>query len=86
MAEYAAERIVDDPNLELVRTPELSVVMFRRIGWSAADYERWSEQLLADGIGFVLPSKWKGETILRFAVLHPSTSESMIDEILATLR
>ena len=27
------------PHLELVREPELSIVLFRRIGWSAADYD-----------------------------------------------
>ena len=39
----------------------------------------------ADGIGFVLPSRWEGETILRFAILHPDTTEAIIDEILVTL-
>jgi glutamate/tyrosine decarboxylase-like PLP-dependent enzyme len=86
VARYAADRIASEPHLELVLEPDLSVVMFRRAGWSDADYHRWSEELLADGTGFVLPSKWLGETILRFAILHPGTTEGIIDEILETLR
>ena len=82
---YAAARIDADPELELVREPDLSVVMFRRRGWTDEQYHAWSTQLLADGIGFVLPSRWEGDTILRFAILHPDTSEAIIDEILASL-
>ena len=44
----AAERIRALPHLELVREPELSVVLFRRTGWSAADYDAWSARLLED--------------------------------------
>ena len=85
VATHAAERIVSTPYLELVREPDLSVVMFRRRGWDERRYTRWSEQLLADGIGFVLPSRWDGEPILRLAIVHPGTSEAIIDEILGTL-
>ena len=85
VARYAAERIDADPALELVRPPDLSVVMFKRRGWDDAAYHRWSDELLEHGTGFVLPSKWEGETILRFAILNPDTSEAIIDEILATL-
>jgi aromatic-L-amino-acid decarboxylase len=85
LARWSAERIGQLPHLELVREPELSVVMFRRLGWSAEDYDRWSERLLEAQIGFVLPSRWHGEPILRFAFLHPGTSPDVVDEILATL-
>lgn len=81
----AAATIEATPHLELVRPPELSVVMFRRLGWSAEDYDRWSSELLAGQIGFVTPSKWEGETIARFAFLHPDTSDEIVAEILATM-
>ena len=84
-ARWAAARIDRTPHLELVREPDLSIVMFRRVGWDITDYREWSDRLLADGIGFVLPSTWDGETILRLAILNPATDEAMIDEILATL-
>ena len=68
-----------------MRRPELSVVLFRRIGWDRADYERWSAQLLHDQIGFVVPTTWEGEPSGRLALLHPDTTVGIIEEILATM-
>jgi glutamate/tyrosine decarboxylase-like PLP-dependent enzyme len=85
LAQWTAGRIGELPYLELVRHPELSVVMFRRSGWTAEQYDRWSERLLADQIGFVLPSRWHSEPILRFAFLHPGTTTEIVEEILTTL-
>jgi glutamate/tyrosine decarboxylase-like PLP-dependent enzyme len=85
MAKKAAARIASVAHLELIREPELSIVLFRRLGWQPADYDRWSAQLLADQIGFVTPSTWEGETVARFAFLHPDTTIEMVDEILATM-
>ncbi len=82
----AAQRIEAAPHLELIRAPELSVVLFRRPGWTSVQYERWSTSLLDDQIAFVTPSKWQGETVARFAFLHPDTTLELIDEILETMR
>jgi len=60
-------------------------VLFRRAGWSAEQYNVWSEKLLADQIGFVTPSKWEGETIARLAFLHPDTTMEIVEEILDTM-
>ncbi len=81
----AAERIDSSPHVELVRKPGLSIVLFRRPGWDKADYETWSARLLADQVGFVTPTAWEGETVARFAFLHPDTTVEMIDEILASM-
>ena len=83
-ARAAADRIRALDHLELVREPVLSVVLFRRLGWSAADYDAWSARLLEEQIAFVTPSSWKGETVARFAFLHPETTVEIVDEILAT--
>jgi aromatic-L-amino-acid decarboxylase len=85
MAKVAATRISGTPYLELIRDPVLSIVLFRRRGWSPSDYDRWSEKLLTDQIGFVTPTLWEGETVARFAFLHPDTTVEMVDEILATM-
>jgi aromatic-L-amino-acid decarboxylase len=85
LARQAAALITAHPLLELVRQPELSVVMFRRLGWQAGDYRSWSDQLLADQVGFVTPSGWDGETIARFAFLNPETTVEIVAEILATM-
>jgi aromatic-L-amino-acid decarboxylase len=85
VARAAASEIAVRPELGLVREPELSVVLYRRHGWSGDDYHRWSRQLLADQIGFVTPTKWEGETVARFAFLHPDTTIEMVREILDTM-
>lgn len=85
LARWTSERISVLDHLELVRPPELSIVLLRRTGWDRADYERWSAQLLDAQIGFVLPTTWHGEPVLRLAFLHPATTEEMVEEILASL-
>jgi glutamate/tyrosine decarboxylase-like PLP-dependent enzyme len=85
IAQHAAELVKAHPNLELIHEPALSIVAFTRKGWSSADYERWSDKLLADQIGFVVPSAHKGEPILRFAIVNPWTTQRDIADILATL-
>lgn len=82
VTDAAAEEIRRRPHLELVLEPELSVLVFRRVGWSADDYTRWSEQLLADQIGFVVPTSHRGETVLRLCVTNPRTT---IDDVRAVL-
>ena len=85
VAKDAAEQVRKHPNLKLLIEPTLSIVAFERVGWLAADYEKWSDKLLADQIGFVTPSSHRGKPILRFAIVNPWTKESDISEILATL-
>ena len=85
LARESARLIAADPNLELIRDPELGVVLFRRRGWSAEDYDNWSKRLLAGQIAFVTPTSWEGETVARFAFLHPGTSAATVQEILATM-
>jgi glutamate/tyrosine decarboxylase-like PLP-dependent enzyme len=85
MAQQTAAVVEQSSHLELLRHPELSIVVFRRRGWSAAEYDAWSMKLLADQIGFVTPTKWEGETVARLAFLHPDTTIEMVTEILATM-
>ena len=85
VAKNAADQVRAHPHLKLLMDPILSIVAFERVGWKSEDYENWSDKLLADQIGFVTPSAYKGRSILRFAIVNPWTSESDISEILATL-
>ena len=85
VARAAAQMVREHPNLELVMEPELSIVAFTRTGWAAADYQKWSDKLLADQIGFIPPSSDKGQAILRFAIVNPWTKISDIKMILDTL-
>jgi aromatic-L-amino-acid/L-tryptophan decarboxylase len=85
VTQASADLIEATPHVELVRRPDLSVVLFRRTGWDWAAYERWSAQLLADQVGFVVPTTWEGESVGRLALLHPDTTIDIIEEILATM-
>jgi glutamate/tyrosine decarboxylase-like PLP-dependent enzyme len=85
IARAAAEQVRSHPNLELLCEPNLSIVAFTRKGWTLAEYQAWSDKLLADQIGFVTPSSHKGQPILRFAIINPWTQVSDIEAILATL-
>ena len=85
IAQVAAEKIRQHPRLELLRDPELSVVAFTRTGWQKSDYKKWSDDLLADQIGFIPASSHQGQPILRFAIVNPWTKVSDIEQILATL-
>jgi glutamate/tyrosine decarboxylase-like PLP-dependent enzyme len=82
LARQTAEEIRLRPHLELIREPDLSVVLFRRLGWSAADYAKWADALHAEEIAFVPPSAWEGEVVGRFAFLHPHTSMDLVRQIL----
>jgi glutamate/tyrosine decarboxylase-like PLP-dependent enzyme len=82
VAKYAAAKVSEHPNLELVCEPELSIVAFTRKGWSTSDYQKWSDDLLAEQVGFIPPSSHNGQPILRFAIVNPWTKFSDIDLIL----
>lgn len=81
LARRAAEILESIPGVSLVMQPELSVVLFRREGWGMAEWSAWADALLADGVAFVAPSRWRGETVGRLVFLHPATPPSVIDEI-----
>ena len=66
-----AEEIRRRPGLELVLEPELSVVLFRRAGWGADEYETWWRRALAEQVGFVQPSSWEGEKVCRLCFVKP---------------
>ena len=85
IAKKAVELIKAHPNLELLMEPELSIVAFTRKGWNKEDYQRWSDKLLEDQIGFVTPSSHEGQPILRFAIVNPWTNVDDLEKILDTL-
>ncbi|WP_326656657.1 pyridoxal phosphate-dependent decarboxylase family protein [Streptomyces sp. NBC_00385] len=85
LATETAELIRATDGLELLRDPELSVVLLRRTGWRPEDYDTWSRQLLERQIAFVVPTVWEGETVTRFAFLHPGLTMDTVRDILATM-
>ncbi|MEX0985816.1 MAG: pyridoxal-dependent decarboxylase [Actinomycetota bacterium] len=81
----SAEEIRRHPQLELVMEPDLSVVLFRRIGWRDEDYEAWWKRLLDAQIAFVQPTSWQGEKLARLCFLNPRTTIEHVRSILGTM-
>ena len=71
--------------LKLVRDPQLSVVVFERVGWELAQYEAWSEKLLSDQFAFVVPSSHQGKPNTRFAIVNPLTKYEDLVSILDSM-
>jgi glutamate/tyrosine decarboxylase-like PLP-dependent enzyme len=86
LAKQTAAEITTRDYLELIREPDLGIVLFRRRGWSPAQYTQWADQLLHDQVAFIPPSAWEGETVARFAFLHPHTPMDLVREILDRMR
>jgi L-2,4-diaminobutyrate decarboxylase len=80
-----AELVERSEVLELVLEPELSIIMFRRVGWSPGDYQAWSDGLLERGLAFVVPTAWAGETVLRFCFVNPMTTLDDVQVIIDSL-
>ncbi len=85
VAREIAEVIRATEALELVREPELSVVVFAKHGWHLADYEAWSSRLLERGEAFVVPSSHNGHPNARFAIVNPQTTVQLLVEILNSM-
>ncbi|WP_020143395.1 pyridoxal-dependent decarboxylase [Terracoccus sp. 273MFTsu3.1] len=82
---FAADEIGRRDYLEAVREPDLSVVVFRRLGWEAEDYQAWTDRLLAQEFAFVVPTTFRGETLTRFAIVNPHTTKEDVNAILDTM-
>ena len=89
LAKTAGELIGSHPDLELVREPSLSCVLFRRKGWKPLDYKNWTYKNHRDGFALVTPTKWKSgneiETVARFCFINPDTTVADIEAILETM-
>jgi aromatic-L-amino-acid/L-tryptophan decarboxylase len=85
-ARETADLIRSMDHLELIREPQLGIVLFRRLGWEHDDYDAWARTLHDDEVAFIPPSKWDGETVGRFAFLHPDTTLELVHEVLARTR
>jgi len=85
VARAGADEIRRRPYVELIVEPQLSVLMFRRVGWGAEDYAAWSRRLLDEGYAFVTPTSHRGEPCTRMAIVNPRTTVSDIAGVLATM-
>ena len=84
-ARAVAEAIRERPFLRLVQDPELSVLLFERLGWTAADYASWSRREAKAGTILCIPTRWLGESVLRLAFVNPLTDPAAVVAALDTL-
>lgn len=82
---FGADEIHRRPYLELLLEPDLSIIVFRRVGWTPEQYQKWSDAQLYGGQSFVVPSSWNGETVLRFCIVNPRTTNKHLVEILDSM-
>ncbi len=83
-ARTVARAIGEMEHLELLLEPELSVVVFRRPGWSPEAYRRWSQRLAREGTLLCVPTAVGGETALRLAFVNPATDPGAVIAVLRT--
>jgi L-2,4-diaminobutyrate decarboxylase len=81
-----AELVRASDHLRLLVEPELSVLVFERIGWDADDYARWSTRLLDEQLAFVTPTKHAGKVCTRFAIVNPLTTVDDLALIIDSMR
>lgn len=81
-----ADDIRMSSHLELVLEPELSVLVFRRRGWTTEQYYAWSDKVLTDGLAFVVPTSWRGETVLRMCLVNPATTRDDLRLVFDSLK
>ncbi|MGV8859104.1 pyridoxal phosphate-dependent decarboxylase family protein [Rhodoglobus sp.] len=85
-AREVARAIEATDYLEIVREPELSVLLFVRTGWTAEQYSEWSKQSAHDGVILCVPTSWRGQSVLRLAFVNPDTETVTVMAALETLR
>jgi L-2,4-diaminobutyrate decarboxylase len=74
------------PHVALLVDPDLTVLIFERVGWDPADYDRWSAHLLDEQTAFVTPTRHHGRVCTRFAIVNPLTTEDDLALIIDSMR
>lgn len=77
-----AREVESRPDFELLLEPDLSVVLFRRRGWSIEDYRDWSRTRAAAGTALIVPTWWQGEACFRICVVNPLTEIDALTTLL----
>ena len=84
-ARAVADAVRARPYLRIVVPPELSVLLFERVGWGPEDYTTWSKRHALAGDFLCLPTRWQGEWVLRLAFVNPATRAEAVVAALDTL-
>ena len=72
-ARALASEVSRRPEFELLIDPQLSVVLFKRVGWTDSQYAAWSAARAREGVVLILPTRWRGDVCYRVCVVNPLT-------------
>jgi L-2,4-diaminobutyrate decarboxylase len=86
VARAGAALIRKADHVSLLVEPDLTVLIFEREGWRAADYDAWSARLLDEQLAFVTPTRHHGQVCTRFAIVNPLTTEDDLALIIDSMR
>jgi L-2,4-diaminobutyrate decarboxylase len=86
VARAGADLIKTADHVRLLVEPELTVLIFERIGWSDDDYTAWSAKLLDEQVAFVTPTRHAGQVCTRFAIVNPQTTADDLALIIDSMR
>ncbi len=90
LAEQSEQLIQETDYLELVRPHSLSVVLFKRIGWTKEDYIQWTKNNLNSGFALVTPTTWvkngQSESVARFCFINPNTTIEDVQLIIDSMK
>ncbi|MCU1659402.1 MAG: Pyridoxal-dependent decarboxylase [Pseudonocardiales bacterium] len=86
VARAGADLIRAAGHVRLLVEPDLTVLVFERIGWDSEDYTRWSTRLLDEQFAFVTPTRHAGRVCTRFAIVNPLTTEQDLAAIIDSMR
>ncbi|MBT5137969.1 MAG: aspartate aminotransferase family protein, partial [Acidimicrobiaceae bacterium] len=84
-AHEVADGIRECDHLELVMEPDLSVVLFRRPGWSEEQMTAWSDKASRDGVALIVPTRWHDELMFRMCFVNPRTRSERVLRVLDTM-
>ncbi len=84
-ARTVAAGIAARDGLRLLVPPQLSALIFERVGWTADDYAAWSKEQARAGRLLCVPTRWQGRPVLRLVFVNPDTDPEAVLAALDTL-
>jgi glutamate/tyrosine decarboxylase-like PLP-dependent enzyme len=86
VARAGAELIRAAEHVRLLVEPDLSVLVFERLGWDGLDYAAWSARLLDEQVAFVTPTRHAGQVCTRLAIVNPLTTVADLALIIESMK
>jgi glutamate/tyrosine decarboxylase-like PLP-dependent enzyme len=85
-AHQVAAGIRGSRHLTLVHEPDLTVLLFERVGWDAKRYQEWSRSQALAGTILCLPTRYQGRMVLRLAFVNPATRAADVLAVLEAMQ